>query len=206
MAEQNSDIVPRYEFRAFANSFGRVIDEIRGRVAPNFIRESTDIYLVTAVNNTHNVKLRANQIDVKQLINVEDGLEQWYPTLKFDFPVAMEHILEVFPALQVAPPTLLRDIYTTEQFLEEAVWPHVLVRQARVFKQRFHFTIEGCMVEINELLINGAAIRSVAVEAADKTAVLQVRDLLGLRPYENVNYLLAIKRILGLVPLPGSAW
>jgi hypothetical protein len=80
------------------------------------------------------------------------------------------------------------------------------VRQARVFKQRFHFTIENCLVEINELLINGAAIRSVAVEATDAAAVLRVRDMVGLQPYENVNYLQAIKRILGLAPLPDSSW
>ena len=58
------------------------------------------------------------------------------------------------------------------------------------------------MVEINDLPVNGAAIKSVAVEAANAAAVLRVRDMVGLRPYENVNYLLAIKRILGLAPLP----
>lgn len=207
MVEKQEEIIPRYEFRAFANSFGRVIGEIRGRADPDFIRESTDTYLVTAVNDTHNVKMRYNQLDVKALIHVEKGLEQWYPALKLDFPVASSRIAEeIFPALQVSAPAFTRDSYTAEQFLDELIWPHPAVHQARVFKQRFHFSIDGCLVEINELLINGAAIRSLAVEAAAAAAVLAVKDTLGLQPYENVNYLLAIKRILGLAPLPAQAW
>ena len=207
MSENLDKIIPRYEFRAFAHSFGRVIDEIRERAATEFIRESTDIYMVTAVNDTHNIKMRANLLDVKVLINVKQGLEQWYPALKLDFPVAAREIRkEIFPALKVETPDLGRELYTAEQFLLELVWQHPDVRQARVFKQRFHFIIEGCMVEINELLINGAAIKSVAVEGVDAAAVLRVRDMVGLRPYENVNYLLAIKRVLGLAPLPDQAW
>lgn len=207
MSERADKVIPRYEFRAFAHSFGQVIDEIRRRAVPELIRESTDIYLVATGNDTHNVKLRYNQLDVKKLIHVEQELEQWYPALKLDFPVASRRIdEEIFPALKVQAPALSRETYTAEQFLLEAIWPHPEVRQARVFKQRFHFVIEGCMVEINELLINGAAIKSVAVEAADAADVLQVRDMIGLRPYENANYLTAIKRILGLAPLPDETW
>lgn len=207
MSDIEEAIIPRFEFRAFAQSFGRVITEIRKRAETQHIRESTDIYLVTRDNNTHNVKMRYNQLDVKELIHVEKGLEQWYPALKLDFPVGGERIRdEILPALQVSAPSLEDGAYSARQFLDKVVWPSVDVRQATVFKQRFHFMIEGCMVEINELLINGAAIQSVAVEAAEAGAVLYVRDRLGLEPYENVNYLRAIKRIVGLEPLPGRYW
>jgi hypothetical protein len=201
----NSDsdvIIPRYEFRAFAQTFGRVIDAIRSRSACDFIRESTDTYLVTAVNDNNNVKLRYNQLDVKALIHVEQTLEQWRPVLKLDFPVPATEINDIFSLLGAVAPSLPREIYAAEQFLDELARPHTEVRLARVFKQRFHFTIGECRVETNQLLINGAAIQSVAVESEDLTAVLNVRDLVGLGPYENVNYLRAIKRILGLSPLP----
>jgi exopolyphosphatase/guanosine-5'-triphosphate,3'-diphosphate pyrophosphatase len=207
MNNNSEVIIPRYEFRAFAQSFGKVIDEIRGRSNPELIRESTDTYLVTSGNDINNVKLRYNQLDVKELINVQDGLEQWYPALKLDFPLEARRIgEEIFPALKVQAPDFSRETYTAEQFLQEVIWSHGAVHQARVFKQRFHFDIEGCMVEINELLVNGARIMSVAVEAADAAAVLRVRDMVGLRPYENVNYMLAIKRILGLASLPNPTW
>lgn len=207
MSENEEEIIPRFEFRAFAQSFGRVITEIRKRAEPQLIRESTDVYLVTRDNDTHNVKLRNNQLDVKDLINVEKGLEQWYPALKLDFPLARQPINdEIFPALQLSAPPLEEETYTARQFLDKVIWTSSDVRQATVFKQRFHFTIEGCMIETNDLLVNGAAIQSVAVEAAEAGAVLYVRDRLGLELYENVNYLRAIKRIVGLEQLPGRYW
>jgi exopolyphosphatase/guanosine-5'-triphosphate,3'-diphosphate pyrophosphatase len=207
MSENNEVIIPRYEFRAFAQSFGKVIDEIRRRARPELIRESSDTYLVTRENNTHNVKLRYDQLDVKELINVQDGLEQWYPTLKVNFPVEPAHIRDdIFSSLKVQAPALERNVYSEERFLKEVIWPHDTVQQAQVFKQRFHFMIEGCMVEINELLVNGAAIKSVAVEAEGVELVLKVRDMIGLGAYENVNYLKMIKRILGLTPLPPDSW
>lgn len=202
MNETPEVIVPRYEFRAFAQSFGKVVEAIRKRANPDFIRESTDTYLVSKGNNAHNIKLRTGQIDMKDLIRVKDGLEQWYPALKENFPIAAGVILgSIFPALGVSMPSLEREQYSAEQLLQEVIWPHPEVQQAEVFKQRFHFMIEGCMVELNNLLINGAAISSVAVEAVESEAVLRVRDMVGLGPYENVNYLKAIKRILGLAPL-----
>ena len=80
---------------------------------------------------------------------------------------------------------------------------HPELALARVFKRRFGYTINGCISEIAELLINGAAIKTMALESADIKTVLKVRQKLGLHEYENVNYLLAIKRILGMEP-PGD--
>ena len=158
---------------------------------------------MTAVNDRNNVKLRYDQLDVKALMRVEQALEQWRPVLKLDFPVAAGTIRDdIFPLLGVDAPNMPLEDYSAGQFLDEVIQPHSEVLMARVFKQRFHFTIGECRVEINYLLINGAAIQSIAVESTDKTAVLNVREMIGLGPYENVNYLLAIKRILGLSRLP----
>ena len=62
--------------------------------------------------------------------------------------------------------------------------------------------MNGCITEIAHLLINGAAIQTVAVEHTDIAAILKAKEMLGLGEYENVNYLRAIKRIIGLEPLP----
>jgi hypothetical protein len=80
--------------------------------------------------------------------------------------------------------------------------PHPQLTAVQVFKRRFAFTINGCITEIAQLLINGAAIQTVAVELEDVAAILKAIDILGLTEYENINYLLAIKRIIGLEPLP----
>ena len=109
---------------------------------------------------------------------------------------------EIFPAFGIVHPELSRPQYTLDQFLDEIVRPHPQLVSVRVFKRRFGFSISDCIAEHAELLINGAAIQTVAVESDDITAVLQAKTMLGLDAYENVNYLLAIKRIIGMEPPP----
>jgi len=109
---------------------------------------------------------------------------------------------EVFPAFGVEEPHFERNEYTLDQYLAEIIMPHSQLTAVKVFKRRFAFTINGCIAEIAHLLINGAAIQTVAVELEDVDAILGAMEMLGLGEYENVNYLLAIKRIVGLEPLP----
>ena len=197
--------IPRYEFRAFAQSFGLVEDKIRNFSACEKYRESREVYILSADNNENNTKIRDGRMDIKVLEKKQQGLEQWSPRMKGGFPMAVETICdEVFPAFGVSVPQLKRSHYTLGQFLNEVIAPHRELSAAQLFKCRFGFSVNGCITEIAELLVNGAAIKTVAVESEDIEAVLESKEMLGLREYENVNYLLAIKRIIGMEPLP--AW
>jgi hypothetical protein len=198
-------IIPRYEFRAFAQNYGLVEDKIRSYSTCEKYRESREIYILSADNNENNTKIRDDRMDIKVLVKKEQGLEQWSPRMKGEFPMTVETIRdEVFPAFGVSVPQVKRSSYTLGQFLNEVIGPHRDLFVAQVFKCRFGFTVNGCVTEIAELLVNGAAIKTLAVESEDTAAVLQTKEMLGLREYENVNYLLAIKRIIGMEPLP--AW
>ncbi|MGD1992352.1 MAG: hypothetical protein PVI59_04080 [Anaerolineae bacterium] len=195
MAEE---IIPRYEFRTFAQSFGLVEERIRQRPCEN-VRESEDVYVLSTATNEHNTKIRDEKMDIKVFVREAQGLEQWRPRTKVDFPIPAETIREeIFPAFDVPVPQLARSIYTETEFLDEVVWPHPELVVAKVYKLRFAFTVNGCITEIAHLLVNGAAIRTVAVESEDPRAVLEAKGILGLDPYENVNYLMALKRILGM--------
>jgi hypothetical protein len=196
-------IIPRYEFRAFAQNFGLVAEKIRKLSPCERIRESSEIYIMSAANNENNTKIRDNKLDIKVFVKEEKGLQQWKPRMKGEFPMPAAVIREeIFPAFGVTIPQFKRADYTLAQYLEEIIKPHPELSAARVFKRRFGFTVNGCITEIAELLINGAAIQTVAVESEDVEAVLQAKEMLGLQEYENVNYLLAIKRVIGLEPLP----
>jgi hypothetical protein len=156
-------IIPRYEFRAFAQNFGLVEDKIRSFSRCEKYRESREIYVLSAVNNENNTKIRDDKMDIKVFVKQELGLEQWAPRMKSEFPMAVNTIRdEVFPALGVPVPRFERSRYTLDQFQYELIRPHKDLSAAQVFKRRF--------------------------------------GLLG--EYENVNYLLAIKRIIGMEPLP----
>jgi hypothetical protein len=195
-------IIPRYEFRAFAQNFGLAEEKIRKLSTLDKFRESSEIYILSPGNNENNVKIRYHTLDIKVWVKEEKGLQQWKPHMQAEFPVKIQVLRDdVFPALGAAVPEFHRSEYTLEQFLEDIMIPHPEVVFARVFKRRFGYTIHGCISEIAELLINGAAIKTMAVESADIAAVLKAKEMLGLHEYENVNYVLAIKRILGMEPL-----
>lgn len=196
-------VIPRYEFRTFAQNFGLVEDKIRSFSRCEKYRESREFYVLSAGNNENNTKIRDDKMDIKVIVKEEQGLEQWAPRMKGEFPMAVETIRdEVFPALGVPVPQFERSRYTLDQFQCELIRPHRDLSAAQVFKRRFGFTVNGCITEIADLLVNGAAIRTVAVESEDSEAVLHAKKMLGLVEYENVNYLLAIKRIIGMEPVP----
>jgi hypothetical protein len=197
-------IVPRYEFRAFAQNFGLAEEKMRKLSKLDKFRESSEIYILSNGNNENNVKIRYDTLDIKVFVKEEKGLQQWEPRLRSEFPMKMEVLRDdVFSALGAAAPEFNRSEYTLEQFLEDILMPHPELVLARVIKRRFGYMISECISEIAELLINGAAIKTIALESTDIEAVLKAKPMLGLHEYENVNYLLAIKRILGMEP-PGD--
>ncbi|MGD8617518.1 MAG: hypothetical protein PVI91_17970, partial [Gammaproteobacteria bacterium] len=61
------NVIPRYEFRAFAQHFGLVEDEIRRRSQCERIRESCEIYILTAASSENNTKVRDELMDIKTL-------------------------------------------------------------------------------------------------------------------------------------------
>ena len=195
-------IIPRYEFRAFAQNFGLAEEKMRKLSKLDKFRETSEIYILSNGNNENNVKIRYDTLDIKVFVKEVKGLQQWKPRMRSEFPMKMEILRDdVFPALGAAVPEFNRSEYTLEQFLEDIMRPHPELVLARVIKRRFGYMIKDCISEIAELLINGAAIKTVALESTDIETVLKVRQKLGLHEYENVNYLLAIKRILGMEPL-----
>ena len=198
-----TEIKPRFEIRTFAQNFGNVIEKMRQLSPCEQIRESSEIYIMAGANNENNTKIRDNKMDIKVFVQEKEGLQQWNPRMKGVFPMKKEMIIdEVFPAFGVAVPEFKRDEYTLDQYLEEIIKPHPDLAAVQVFKRRFAFTVNNTIVECAELLINGARIETVAVESTEIPDILKAKEMLGLEEYENVNYLLAIKRIIGWEKLP----
>lgn len=198
-----NEIKPRFEFRTWAKNFGMVETKMR-RIAPcEGIRESGEIYIVSAGNNENNTKIRDKLMDIKVFVTEKEGLQQWNPRMKGEFPMKASMLVEdVFPAFGVEMSALKRDEYTLDQYLDEVIAPHPQLAPVNVFKRRFAFTINEVITEIAEVEINGAAMQTVAVESVDIPAILKAKEMLGLNDYENINYLLASKRVIGMEPLP----
>ncbi|MCC5872785.1 MAG: hypothetical protein JJU22_10345 [Gammaproteobacteria bacterium] len=193
---------PRYEFRSFARQFGRIEFELRERAGAPEIRESTEIYLVSRVTDV-NVKLRGGLLDIKERIAVERVLEQWRPALKLPLPLSSEVLHgQVLPALGVQIDGLFPEAVDEQTLcaaLREVSRDVVVVD---LFKRRFGFRFDSVQAEIVEVLVNGAAIRSVCVEGVDADDVLHLSEALGLLAYGNISYVAALKRITGLAAAP----
>ena len=144
-------------------------------------------------------------MDIKVFVKEEQGFEQWDPRMKGSFPMPAEMIRnQVFPAFSVAPPVLARDDYTLQQFLDEIVRPHPNLAAVDVFKRRFGFTVNGCITEHAEVWFNNAGLQTVAVESVDIEALISAKEMLGLHEYQNVNYLRAIKQVVGMESSPST--
>lgn len=205
----------RFEFRAFAQSFGIVTRKLRQAAACDSIEESRESYLVSSEPDSQNVKIRRGRLEIKRLVRTLEGLEQWEPAGASDFPPDPAFLREnVFPALSVtcAAPDSKTELQPEKsgggwnEWLDQVIRPHPGLARAAVFKRRFRFQLGECSAELDDVLVNGAAIRSAAVESTDPREVLRVLEQLELSGYENVSYPRALRRILGLERLPEDAW
>ena len=196
-----AEIQPRYEFRVWA----KTLDEPRKRLAAvpgGKPQESTETYILSAATSTTNVKIRAALMDIKELVREQDGLEQWNPTLKEEFPIVAAIVSsKILPGLRAEVPKLSRERYTLDEFLREVVATHPKLKAVSLTKFRTQYKIDGCTAEFTEVRINDAqaqTVQTVAVESEDPAAVRSVVTRLGLGTTPNVNYIRELKRLAGM--------
>lgn len=67
------------------------------------MQESDELYLLTS-NERANVKVRDDLMDIKALVEVEQGLEQWRPVMKAAFPITAEQVRATLAALDLPAP------------------------------------------------------------------------------------------------------
>jgi exopolyphosphatase / guanosine-5'-triphosphate,3'-diphosphate pyrophosphatase len=190
------EIKPRYEFRIWGESlapFHTKLDTM-GEASE---KASEETYLISAATERCNAKIRADLMDIKVLVAEERGLEQWNPTLKAEFPLPAATIVgEVFPSLQLDPPTLVKAEYSFDQFLSEVIQPNKKIAIVAVTKTRYQYRIGICAAEYSRIKINDVPRDTVAVESTDADAVLELVGKLGIHE-PNVSYIREIRRILG---------
>jgi hypothetical protein len=197
---------PRFEYRTFGQNFDKAAARMARLSVPVpekvWERTSTEIYIVSRTNDINNTKIRDGKMDIKTFVQSVDGLEQWNPLMKGEFPISAEILKrEVFPAFQVTMPELNRDIYTYEQFME-IVESHPDLQAVRVYKQRFGYMVNNTICETGVVLINGAKLVTINSESTEVEDILKTIKDVGLEGVENINYLQAIKRVIGMINKP----
>lgn len=197
---------PRFEFRSFGQNF----DEIHKRMArfsvpvPEKVweRHSEEIYIMSRTNDINNTKIRNGKMDIKTYVQTVNGLEQWNPLMKGEFPMKAEMLInEVFPAFQVEIPALSKDEYTYEEFMQ-MIHNHSDLQAVRVYKQRFGYMVNDTICEYGVVLVNGARIVTINSESTEVDDILKTMKDIGAEGLENINYLQAIKRVIGMIDKP----
>ena len=111
-----SAIIPRWEWRTFGTRFG-VAEERFAALESTGVQESDETYLLGGA--TGNAKIRDGLMDIKLLRETQSDLERWEPVMKTAFPIGADDARAVFTTLEMPAPSLDRDRYTTEQFLDD---------------------------------------------------------------------------------------
>lgn len=197
---------PRFEYRTFGQCFGKAAARMARLSVPIpekvWERSSDEVYILSRTNDINNTKIRDGKMDIKTYVQTVDGLEQWNPLMKGEFPIAAEMLTkEVFPAFMVEMPALTKDVYTYEEFME-MINNHPDLQAVRVHKQRFGYMVNNTLCEVGNVLINGAKVVTINSESTEVEDILKTIKEVGLEGVENINYLQAIKRVIGMINKP----
>jgi len=192
------DSKPRYEFRVWGSSLADVRARLEALAAPSRTENSRETYLIVPAAEHCNAKIRGGLMDIKQMVAVERGLEQWKPVFKREFPLDRAAIGEVFAALGLPAPQLSRERYSIDEFLHDAGAVHGPIRIVPVSKARVHFEIDRCQAEFAAVTLGQVARDTVAVESADADAVIELTQRLGIGGRPNTSYVRQIKQLLQL--------
>lgn len=197
---------PRFEFRTFGQNFENAAKRMARFSIPVpesvWERSSGEVYILSRTNDINNTKIRNGKMDIKTFVQTVDGLEQWNPLMKGEFPMPVTVLKEeVFPTFKVDVPALDKPMYTYDDFMQ-LINQHPDLQAVHVHKQRFGYMVNNTICEMGFVLINGARVctinsESTAVEDIKKT----IKDI-GLEGVENINYLQAIKRVIGMINKP----
>jgi hypothetical protein len=194
---------PRFEFRTFGQDFSKQAARMARLSMPVpeklWERSSDEIYIMSRTNDINNTKIRDGKMDIKTYVQTVEGLEQWNPLMKAEFPLARETLKQaVFPAFKVEIPVLDQESYSYADFIS-MIDEHTDLQAVRVHKQRFAYTVNETICEVGNILFNGARVSTINSEST-KIGDIQktIRDL-GLEGVENINYLQAIKRVIGMI-------
>jgi len=187
-------IIPRWEWRTFGSRFGLAEDRF-GALTPGAVQESDEVYLLGGSGD--NVKIRADLMDIKVLRETDgDGLERWEPVMKAGFPLPAADVRRVFDALHLETPRLDRDAYTLDQFIAEPMAATGKLHASQVHKRRVRYTVDGCTSEVTDVVADGRATRTIAIESEDAKAVVRAVAAMGLDGYANTNYTKGLNSLL----------
>ncbi|HBY18101.1 MAG TPA: hypothetical protein DEH00_02905 [Candidatus Marinimicrobia bacterium] len=184
----------RWEWRIFDKDLS-ALEKPPAFHVPEPVQESTEIYLVSKTCED-NIKIRYNFLDIKRLLQINKyGFEQWIPILKEVFPLSKETTDILWKGLSVSVEMPATFPLSMNHFLntlkKDAHIAHITVE-----KERYRYTIDGCMGEYSQIRVNGSRYETIALEHPDDNHLYYTLQSLGWGSHLNMNYIYFLKSIL----------
>ena len=198
-SEDAGKVVPRAEFRVFGQGIIDIVKPAMWNAQATLfkVRHSSEKYILSRHTNDVNVKIRDGLLDIKTKVGeTEEGYEIFQPRGKFQFPVKKDELATILENLQ-ADVELSQDSYSFDNFLALIKETDGLVCVS-VHKERYGFSVDGVICEYGRILFNGAMVETTCVESENYGAMETVIEKLEISGFENVNYLRAAKRVVGM--------
>jgi hypothetical protein len=79
---------------------------------------------------------------------------------------------------------------------------HLDLQAVSVVKERFGYMVNDTICEVGNILINGAKVITINSESTELDDIKKTVIDVGLDDVENINYLQAIKRVIGWIDKP----
>ncbi|WP_423983274.1 Ppx/GppA family phosphatase [Ilumatobacter sp.] len=174
-----------------------MIDDLVGSRTPAREQVSDERYFLSSRSDA-SVKVRDGLMDVKVLLDVDDnGVQLWTPTLKATFPVSIDDARTVLSALGIEPPDDLNASYSMEALTELIeVQPDLFT--VAVHKERTHYDLDGCAVEVTEVGAAGLTTRTATIESTDPSRVIDTVRRCGCAGRRNVPVASGLKSLAGI--------
>jgi hypothetical protein len=180
----------RFEYRIWGDAFADL-------PASDAVPASAEVYLLPPAVDGVNVKIRGGTLEIKRLLGVRTGLQEWIPELRCRLPLPAAVIgRELCPALGIRPPRLARASYALEPLLEVLASAGPGLRCVRLVKRRRPFEVAGARAERTRVEVSALTIESVAIEAEAFEAARQAVTELQLDRSPNLDYVAALRRLL----------
>jgi hypothetical protein len=178
----------RYEHRAWAEAFPDLPQ-------PAADAWDAETYFIRRDRLDVNVKARSGAVEIKELVEVKDGLQLWRPAGRLDLPASGRDLTRVLkPWFGVELPLAAErlDLAALERALA-AVVPDLLAVQLR--KRRHLFEAAGVRAECTEVRIADRRVMTAAAEHEDPAVLRRAVDGLGLGRFANLAYPAALTGI-----------
>ena len=98
-------------------------------------------------------------------------------------------------------PELTKESYTLDEFLQ-MIDEHPDLQAVTVEKVRFGYMVNDTICETGDVYINGALVKTINSESTEIEDIKKTIKDCGLEGVENINYLQAIKRVIGMINKP----